>query len=96
MVALVLACLTVITLDFHGGVDSPMEPARQAVGEVLGPIETGTTTLVRPFTAVPDWFRSRSALRDDVEPAGGRERPAAHRGRHRRTSTATGWRSSRA
>lgn len=67
MAALLLACLTLITLDYHGGSDSPMEPARRAVGEVFGPIETGTTTAIRPFTAVPQWFRTRNALRHDIE-----------------------------
>ncbi|GAB3769053.1 rod shape-determining protein MreC [Nocardioides ginsengisegetis] len=66
MVALLLGCLTLITLDYHGGADSPMEPARRAVGEVFGPIETGTATVIRPFTAVPAWFRTKGALRDDI------------------------------
>jgi len=66
LVALVLASLTLITLDYHGGDDSPVESARRAVGEVFGPVETGTATAIRPFTAVPDWFRSRSALNEDV------------------------------
>jgi rod shape-determining protein MreC len=65
-VALVLASLTLITLDYRGGDDSPVESARTAVGEVFGPVETGTATAIRPFTAVPDWFRSRGALHDDV------------------------------
>lgn len=66
MVALLLACLTLITLDYHGGSDSPMEPARRAVGEVFGPVESGTAAAIRPFTAVPQWFRSRDSLRNDV------------------------------
>ena len=66
LVALVLASLTLITLDYNGGDDSPVESARRAVGEVFGPVETGTATAIRPFTAVPDWFRSRGALNDDV------------------------------
>ena len=66
VVALVLASLTLITLDYHGGDDSPVESARRAVGEVFGPVETGTATAIRPFTAVPEWFRSRTSLHDDV------------------------------
>jgi rod shape-determining protein MreC len=66
MVALLLACLTLITLDYRGGANSPMEPARRAVGEVLGPVETGTTAAIRPFTAVPQWFRTRDALGHDL------------------------------
>ena len=66
MVTLLLACLTLITLDYRGGADSPVEPARRAVGEVLGPVETGTTAAIRPFTAVPQWFHSREALGSDI------------------------------
>ena len=66
MLALLLACLTLITLDYRGGADSPMEPARRVVGEVLGPVETGTTAAIRPFTAVPQWFRTRDALGQDL------------------------------
>jgi len=66
LVALLLGCLTLITRDYRGGSDSPVEPARRAVGEVLGPVEAGVTTAVRPFTAVPDWVRSRSELRNDL------------------------------
>lgn len=66
LVALVLASLTLITLDYRGGEDSPVEAARRAVGEVFGPVESGTATAIRPFTAVPDWFRSRSDLNHDV------------------------------
>ena len=66
LVALLLACATVVTLDYQGGQDSAMEPARRAVGEVLGPVETGAAAAVRPFTAVPDWFRSNGSLRREV------------------------------
>ena len=44
-----------------------MEPARRAVGEVFGPVEAGTTAVVRPFTAVPEWFHSRDSLRHDLD-----------------------------
>ena len=66
LVALVLACASLITLDYHGGADSPIEPARRAVGEVFGPIETGATTALRPFIAVPDWFRTHDSMRDEI------------------------------
>jgi rod shape-determining protein MreC len=66
LAALLLGCLTLITLDYHGGSDSALEPARRAVGEVLGPVETGAATAIRPFTAVPDWFRSRDDLQGDL------------------------------
>lgn len=66
LVALLLACATLITLDYRGGADSPLEPARRALGEVVGPAETAAATALRPVTAVPDWFRSHAALREDV------------------------------
>ncbi len=66
LLALLLACASLITLDYHGGPDSPMEPARRVVGEVFGPIETGAATAVRPFTSVPDWFRSHDSLREEI------------------------------
>jgi rod shape-determining protein MreC len=66
LVALVLASVCLITLDYRGGSDSPMEPARAAAGEMFGPIETATSTAVRPFTAVPDWFTTRSSLNDRI------------------------------
>jgi rod shape-determining protein MreC len=66
LVALVLACLTLITLDYRGGSDSPLEPARRAAGELFGPAEVATTTAVRPFTAVPGWFRSRDSMHEDL------------------------------
>ncbi len=66
LVALLLACATLITLDYHGGTGSPLEPARQAMGEVFGPVESAADAAVRPLGAVPDWFRSRSDLRREI------------------------------
>jgi rod shape-determining protein MreC len=66
LVALVLACLTLITLDYRGGSDSPLEPARRAAGEVFGPVEVATASAVRPFTAVPHWFRSKDSMQEDL------------------------------
>ncbi|MBZ5740915.1 rod shape-determining protein MreC [Nocardioides mangrovi] len=63
---LVLASLTLMTLDHAGGSDSPLEPARRAVGEIFGPAETATSAAVRPFTAVPDWFRSKDSMQQDL------------------------------
>lgn len=66
LVALLLACATLITLDYHGGPDSPMEPARSAMGEAFGPLEAGAATVVRPLTSIPGWLRSRSAMREEI------------------------------
>ena len=65
LVALVLASITMVTLDVTSD-DSPLEPARRAVGEVFGPVESATATVARPFTAVPTWLRSKDALADEV------------------------------
>ena len=65
-VALLMACATLITLDYHGGTDSPMEPARRAMGEVFGPIETAAATAVRPITSIPEWFRTRGEMRREI------------------------------
>jgi rod shape-determining protein MreC len=66
LVLLVLACLTVITLDARGGESSPLEPARSAVGEVLGPAESFTAAVVRPFQAVPGFFHTSRRLNSQV------------------------------
>lgn len=66
MIALVLACLTVMTLDHHPGSGSPLEPARTAMGSVLGPVESGSSAVVRPVTAMGDWFRTRRQMQDDI------------------------------
>jgi rod shape-determining protein MreC len=66
MVALLLACATLITLDYHGGADSPVEPVRRAMGEVFGPVESAVAGAVRPLAALPDWFRSRSEMRREI------------------------------
>lgn len=66
LVALVLACATMVTLDLHHDSASPLNPVRGAVGSLLGPVERGTTSAIRPFSSASDWFRSRQSLRNDV------------------------------
>jgi rod shape-determining protein MreC len=63
---LVAASLTVITVDAASGEDSPVDPARAAVGEVIGPVETGTATAVRPFRETVAYFAANDELRRDV------------------------------
>ncbi len=65
VVALILACATLITLDHQG--DSALEPARRAMGEVYGPVEVGAATVVRPVVTVPDWFRTHDSMQDELE-----------------------------
>jgi rod shape-determining protein MreC len=62
LVALVLACASLIALDLQGDGDSPLEPVRSAVGEVFGPVENATAAVVRPIAAIPDFFRTRDSL----------------------------------
>jgi rod shape-determining protein MreC len=66
LVALLLAAATLMTLDQQSGDSSPVEPMRAAVGTTFGPVETLTSAVVRPFTAVPTWFRSKDGLREDI------------------------------
>ena len=67
LVALVLASLCLMVVDHQGDDSSPLEPVRRAVGEVFGPVETGTTAVLRPFVAVPDWFRTHDDLEQQVD-----------------------------
>ncbi|MEJ7628948.1 MAG: rod shape-determining protein MreC [Nocardioidaceae bacterium] len=61
---LLLACVTIITLDArHDTSTSPVDPLRTAVGDVLGPVEEGAASALRPLTGIPDHFRSVSHLR---------------------------------
>jgi rod shape-determining protein MreC len=66
LIALVLASVTLITLDFHGGTDSPVEPARRVLGEAFGPVESATAAVIRPFTTVPSWFRTQGSLGEEI------------------------------
>ena len=63
---LAAASLTVITVDAASGDSSPVDPARAAVGSVLGPVEATTATAVRPFRETLAYFSSNHRLRDDV------------------------------
>ncbi len=67
VVALVLACATLATLDLNDGTESALEPARRSLGEALGPVEAGASRAVAPVAAVPSWFRTQTGLREDVE-----------------------------
>ena len=63
---MVAASLTVITIDAASGEDSPVDPARAVVGNVIGPIEAGTATVVRPFRETMAYFSNNNDLRADV------------------------------
>ncbi len=66
VVALVMACASVMALDATGGDSSPVEPVRRVVGEAFGPAEAAAAALVRPVASVPGWFRSRESLAAQV------------------------------
>lgn len=65
--ALIFASATLMTLDAGSDDGSALEPARQAVGEVFGPIEAGTTSVVRPIEGIPGWFRGHDSMRDEID-----------------------------
>ena len=67
VVALVLASASLMTLDATTDDGSAVDPARQAVGEVFGPIEAGTTAVVRPISGIPEWFRGRDSMREEID-----------------------------
>jgi len=56
----------VITVDAASGDDSPVDPARAVVGNVVGPVESGTALAVRPFKETLAYLRSNDDLRADV------------------------------
>lgn len=66
LAALILASITLITLDYHTGTGSPVEPARRAVGEAFGPVEKLTAAAIRPFTSVPAFLRTRDGLAERI------------------------------
>jgi rod shape-determining protein MreC len=67
LVLLLLASFTLITLDVRGGDDSPVDPLRSVAGQLFGPVEEATATVVRPFQAVPEFFTTTGELRTEVE-----------------------------
>ena len=62
-VALLLACAVLVVLDLTSPVLSPL---RRVVGEVYGPLESAATTVARPVTSIPEWFRGQGELRAEV------------------------------
>ncbi len=63
LAGLILACLTLIAIDSHGGA---LAPARQAVGSVVGPVAAAVTDVTRPITSLPRAFTDRQNMRKEV------------------------------
>jgi rod shape-determining protein MreC len=62
---LVLACVTVITLDYQGE-SSPFNPVRDALGDVVGPVQEAAAVVARPIHEVPGFFEKNKSLRADI------------------------------
>ena len=74
-----------ITLDYHGGTGSPDGARPPRGGRGVRPGRGRVPRRVRPFTAVPDWFRTRSQLqRPDRHPARPQNSELRSAGRHLR------------
>lgn len=63
---LVLACLTIITLDARHE-SSPVDPLRTAVSAVMGPVQDGAAAIAAPITSLPEHFADVDDLQDRIE-----------------------------
>lgn len=66
VVALVLACVTLMVIDKASGDTSPVTPVRHLAGEVVGPVEDAVTTVLHPITSIPGALRTNGQLRKDL------------------------------
>ena len=64
---LVAASFGLVTLDARGGADSPLDPARDVVADVVGPAQEVVAAGVRPLASLADGFGSRSALQTEID-----------------------------
>lgn len=62
---LILASVSVISIDAGSGSDSPVDPARTATGSVVGPVQSGFSAATRPVRDLGDTFTSDESLRDE-------------------------------
>jgi len=67
VVALVLASTTLMVIDKASGDASPIDPVRHLAGEVVGPIEGLTSTVLHPIASLPGALRTNGQLRDRVK-----------------------------
>jgi rod shape-determining protein MreC len=66
VVALLLGCATLMTLD-HVNDGAAIDPLRRLVGEVYGPVESGVSSVVDPVVSVPHWLRTKHDLATQVD-----------------------------
>ena len=66
-VVLVLASLTLITVDRASGDGSPLEPVRTGAATVLGPVQQRLSEAGRPVAFLGGFFTTVSGLREDNE-----------------------------
>ena len=62
-VVLVLASLTLITVDRASGEDSPLEPARTGAETVLGPVQEAMSVAADPVLQAGYFFTTVDSLR---------------------------------
>jgi rod shape-determining protein MreC len=62
----VAASVAIITVDAASDDSAPVDPARAAVGSVIGPVESTTATAVRPLRETFAYFSDNNELREDV------------------------------
>ena len=63
LAVLVLVAFALVTIDFRGGEDSPLERLRGGATAVLRPVQDGVDRLVRPFTDGAGTVRDLVAVR---------------------------------
>ena len=66
LVLLVAVAFALITVDIHGGDDSPMNGARHVTASVLGPVESGVSGMVQPVSDAMTALRQSGSSGDRI------------------------------
>ncbi|HWU20791.1 MAG TPA: rod shape-determining protein MreC [Nocardioides sp.] len=66
ILALVLACATLMVIDKASGDNSPVDPVRHVAGEIVGPVEDAVTTVLHPVASIPGALRTNGRLRKEL------------------------------
>jgi rod shape-determining protein MreC len=53
-------------VDYQRADESPLQPTRDALGNLLGPVQEATAVVARPLQEIPGFFESNKSLRDDL------------------------------